>query len=387
MKRRELSLIWHVHQPFFVPDEEVLEQLICSYRPLLALHRELGVPLSLNICGGLLERLATLAPAWIEGLRTAIDGGLVELLGSGKFHPLLPLLPHERARAQVRADLEAKARILHVEPQGFWPTDLGWTHALVPILAEAGLRWVVVDSSAKVAASALPAWQSTTVAGHRVLRPQISPLVGAAELGAVHRLRLGDTEVFALLRHHELSWDLVDQQEGVLHHPELLDEVLDRVEAHYASGASLLILGDDGERIHPQTLITYRRLLEALRQRGIALVTGSAALEARIAEATEAYLPTSTFLIDFSAWLTTPDDLACLRQLDEVQRLFEDVRRRVRRQGNEEAQRALVKLEGELAKTEDSALYFWKYLRRTREPFLDTLARLRSALDELDLRP
>jgi hypothetical protein len=201
----------------------------------------------------------------------------------------------------------------------------------------------------------------------------------------VHRLKLGDAEVFALLRHHELSWELVDQQEGVLHRPELLDKVLDDVAAHYASGASLLVLGDDGERIHPQTIITYQRLLEALRQQEITLVTGSAALEAHAAEATEAYLPTSTFLVDFSAWLTTPDDFVCLRQLDEVQRRFEDVCRQARRRGSEEVQQTLTKLGKELLKTEDSAFYFWKYLRRTREPFLDTLAHLRSALDELDL--
>ena len=372
---RELVLAWHVHQPFFVPDEEVLEQIERSYAPLLALHEELEVPFSLNVCGALLERLERLAPAWVERLRGLIERGLVEPLGSGKCHPMLPLLPLARARAQIVADAAIKERVLGVTPAGFWPTDLGWSHALVPLVADAGVRWVAVDSSAKVAAAALPAWDEAKVAGHRVLRPELAPLVGPSELGEVHRLAHGDTHVDALLRHHALSWDLVDQQAGVLREPDALGPWLESVDAHYASGASLLLVGDDGERVDPQTLPSYRATLEALREREIVFTSGAAALEARTPR--EIYLPASTFQVDFGPWLTTPDDLVCRRRLEEVQARFLAAERRL---GSD----AVAHLAGEMLDVEDSAFTFWKYLRRTREPFLVKLAAIEASLDALD---
>ena len=384
MSRRELVLLWHIHQPFFVPDEEVAEQVVRSYRPLLELHRELDMPFGLNVCGGLLDRLVTIAPDWIELLGEEVRAGRVELLGSGKFHPLLPLLPRERARAQIVADAESKRAALGACPAGFWPTDLGWTHWLVPLLRDSGYRWVVVDSSAVVAASILPGWRPNTTMGHRVLEPELAPLASEAELGEVYRLRLGDAEIFALPRHHERSWDLVDQQEGLLHDNSRMERALDRVEEHYRSGSSLLVIGDDGERVHPQTLVAYRRWLEALGERGIELVTGSSAVNARAEDAQEIYLPTSTFLVDFAAWLTTPDDFACLRHLEEVERRFEEVARRVRRSGDTAARIRLDAIDARLLAAEDSGFYFWKYLRRTREPFLAALQIARAELEALD---
>ena len=319
---RDLALVWHIHQPFFVPDAEVLEQLVESYRPLLALHRELSLPFTLNVCGGLLSRLARLAPDWVGELRGELDAERVELVGSGMFHPMLPLMPYERARRQIEADLEAKRALLGAAPAGFWPTDNGWAHWLVPLLAERGVAWVVVDSSAAVQGAVLPSWRGAHKHGHRVLEPELSPLVGARELGQVHRLCHGEAQVFALLRHHELSWDLVDRQEGALHHEARLSPFLAGVRAHYASGADLLVLGDDGERVRPQTLPGYRRCLEALRDDGVRFVTGSRALAPRRAGATERYLPATTSLVDLSAWLTTMDDHACHGQLRAVQDRF-----------------------------------------------------------------
>lgn len=375
--KRELVLAWHIHQPFFVPDSELREQIEKSYRPLLSLHRELGVPFCLNVTGTLLERIDRIAPEWVELLREEIAIGRVEPLASGKCHPLLPLLPHARARAQVEADVAIKERVLGVRPRGLWPADLGWCHSLVSIVADAGVRWVTVDSSAKIAASSLPAWKASVTDGHRVLTPELAPLVAGAELGDVHRLELGNSSVCALLRHHELSWDLVDLQDGALHWVDRVDSFLDGVDAHYGSGADLLVIGDDGERVHPQTLASYRRVLETLRAREIEFVTGSAALAAREERASPIYLPASTFLVDFAAWRTTPDDLVCWRQLEEVERRYEEIARSMPDAPELDALNAL------LLECEDSAFTFWKYLRRTREPFHARLAELRARLDAM----
>ena len=377
---RDVALVWHVHQPFFVPDAEVEAQHLESYAPLLALHRQLDVPFTLNVCGGLLDRLATLAPEWVEATHADAEAGRLELVASGKFHPMLPLLPHERAERQIEADLESKRASLGARPRGFWPTDLGWAHWLVPLLAERGLEWVAVDSAAAVEGSVRPTWREDVTRGHRVLAPELSPLVAAQELGQVHRLRFGDHTLHALLRHHALSWDLVDAQTGVLHRPDRLPAFRAAVAAHFDSGADLLVLGDDGERVRPRTLSSYRACLEALREDGVRFVRGSDAVDARRAGASERYLPAGTSLVDFSAWTTTPDDHVCLAQLRAVQDRWVRLFQSATASGHTRRLEALAAIDAELLPCEDAALTFWKYLRRTREPFLVRLHALREAL-------
>lgn len=375
---RELVLLWHIHQPFFVPDEEVREQVVRSYRPLLELHRSLEIPFGLNVCGRLLERLAVLAPDWVELLQEELAAGRVELLGSGASHPLLPLLPHARARAQVVADLKCKESVLSTRPVGFWPTDLGWSHWLVPILSDAGLSWTTVDSSAVVAASILPAWESALTMGQRVLSPELSPLVASTELGRLYRLKLGDASLFALPRHSERTWDLVDRREGVLHDVTSLESALIKISEHYDAGASLLVIGEDGERVHPQTVTAYQRWIEGVQERGISFVNATDAVESRAKEAREIYLPTSTALVDLSAWLTTPDDWICFRQVDEVERRFDDLMRRRPKDPR------LSRIQAAMLDVEDSGFYFWKFARRTREPFFERLEQIRRALDSIE---
>ncbi len=372
---RDLVLIWHVHQPFFVPDDEVLEQVQRSYEPLLAVHEASpSRPLALNVCGGLLRRLARLAPGWVARLRAAVEAGHVEPLGSGMFHPMLPMLPVPRARAQILADADTKEELLGVRPRGFWPTDLGWSHHLVPLVAEAGVAWVAVDSSAKVQAAALPAWEERHVMGHRVLAPEIAPLVGPSELGEIHALQFGEATVAALLRHHALSWDLIEQQRGAIRDAAAREAWLDAVEAHFDAGADLLVLGDDGERVDPQTLLGYQATLEGLEARGVRFVRGEDAVAGRAPR--PIYLPASTAQVDFAPWETCADDRVCLRRLEAVQARLIAAERRHGRE-------AVAPLSDRLLELEDAALTFWKFLRRTREPFLVGLAELDAALDAL----
>ncbi|MBK7579787.1 MAG: hypothetical protein IPI67_06210 [Myxococcales bacterium] len=381
--RRTLALFWHIHQPFFVPDSEVREQVVESYLPLLELHERLKIPFSLNVSGALLTRLPQLGPEFVERLVAAVDSGLCEVVGSGAFHPLLPLLTPERARAQVRFDVEAKQRILGRAPRGFWPADLGWSHFLVPILAELGIEWTVLDGAARVMGSVLPAWQPEERHGQKVLSPRLSPLLHESELGRVDALRVGENRVLSIARHPGLTWKLVDLDEGALHRPDEVESYGRAVEQYFASGASLLVLGDDGERINGRTRLTYERVLRALVERVDRVVQGSAAVEERAALAEERYLPTSTFLVDFSAWLNTPDDFVCFRLLETFTRELALRETLARHSGDAALQSALSAISSELLPLEDSGFYFWRYLRRTREPFVAKLELLSRRLREL----
>ena len=377
---RSVVLAWHVHQPFFVPDQEVLSWVAESYRPLLALHRERQIPFCLNVSGGLLRRLAELAPDFVAELAQAAENGDVELLGSGMYHPLLPLLPAERARAQIEGDLRAKRELLGRTPVGFWPADLGFAHWLVEPLAREGVSWTIVDGSALLASAALPAWETAVRDGQRVLAARPRPLVFETELGRVARAHLGSRSLDVLFRHHELSFELVDFENGVLTRPEHLQRVMDRVEAYFDAGARLLVLGDDGERVNVRTLNAYARVLDELQGRGASFETGTNAV-ARAERVDGSYLPTSTFLVDFEAWESAPDDRVCFRLLEEVQRSLEQTRLLAR--GNT----SLDDIAERLLELEDSGFYFWKFVRRTREPFIQRLSQIAEELRSIRLEP
>ncbi len=376
---RRLALVWHIHQPFFVPDEEVLEQLADSYRPLLSVHREHGVPLTLNVTGGLLERLARLAPDFVREL----GGEGVEIVASGMFHPLLPLLPTERAAAQMAADIASKMRHLGRAPRGFWPTDLAFSHSLVPELASRGIHWVIVDGAAKVASATLPGWQRTERQGQPVLEPRERPLIHEREWGVVDRAVLDDASLLVAYRHPRLSADLVDLELGALSNIEGVPGFVDQVEAYFDSGAPHLLLGDDGERIASSTLPAYRALLEEVEARDIEACLASTLVQDGATGAREIYLPASTFLVDFSAWQSTPDDQVCWRLLGQVEDKLAELRRLCRIQGSAAAADALDEIARELLPLEDAGFVFWKYLRRTREPFLSGLRRLDRRLEEV----
>ncbi|OFW36647.1 MAG: hypothetical protein A3F70_07375 [Acidobacteria bacterium RIFCSPLOWO2_12_FULL_67_14] len=92
--------------------------------------------------------------------------GQVELSTSPFYHPILPLLcdtdVHLRAHPQSRmprdrfrypqdaAEQIGRAVVLHrelfgAEPQGLWPSEGSVSDAVVPLVADAGLRWIATD--------------------------------------------------------------------------------------------------------------------------------------------------------------------------------------------------------------------------------------------------
>jgi len=91
--------------------------------------------------------------------------GQIELTTSPFYHPILPLLydtdiarrcmpqatlperfqAPDDAREQIRRAVEFHARRLGRRPQGCWPSEGSVCPEIIPLLAEAGLRWMATD--------------------------------------------------------------------------------------------------------------------------------------------------------------------------------------------------------------------------------------------------
>ncbi|MFO1489036.1 MAG: glycoside hydrolase family 57 [Verrucomicrobiota bacterium] len=110
----------------------------------------------LNLSGTLLETLSN--PAFQERVHGIVKCGellwhlqnkrIFDVLGSGYYHPVLPLIPAaDREEQLVRWQGIAKHLFWRTDFQGFWPPEMAFSMELIPLLKRLGYRYVIVDSN------------------------------------------------------------------------------------------------------------------------------------------------------------------------------------------------------------------------------------------------
>lgn len=73
--------------------------------------------------------------------------GIINILGSGYYHPVFPLVPPADWDAQIiRWRGIARRWFVHSDFQGFWPPEMGFCMEMIPLLRRRGYRFVLVDS-------------------------------------------------------------------------------------------------------------------------------------------------------------------------------------------------------------------------------------------------
>jgi hypothetical protein len=136
----------HLHQPVGNFDHVFEDHLRDVYRPLverLAAHR--FFPFALHLSGPLLEWLEAHDAKYLDMLgRLAADGD-VELLLAGFYEPVLASLPRQDRVEQIGWMREAIRRRFGVDAGGLWLTERVWEPDLAGDLADAGVRYVLVD--------------------------------------------------------------------------------------------------------------------------------------------------------------------------------------------------------------------------------------------------
>lgn len=147
-----LGLLLHFYQP---PGQlaPVLRRIVEeSYRPLLRVfNAHPNARASFNINAVLTEMLDDHGYQDVLASISALtQTGRVELTASGKYHPILPLLAHAEAQRQIQLNDATNERLFGAayQPRGFFPPEMAWDHAIAPLVAEAGLDWVVLSGIA-----------------------------------------------------------------------------------------------------------------------------------------------------------------------------------------------------------------------------------------------
>ncbi len=192
------ALVLNLHQPAGNLQQmlggetpEILQTLDRIPRSLWGFEDVARVHLSLS--GTLLEALAD--PAFQRNVYGVVDCGsllwhyqnlaLFRILGTGYYHPVLPLIPEaDRAEQLHRWRGIASHLFWRTDFGGFWPPEMGFSMELIPLLRQLGYRYVLVDSD-HVSPVTPMSWQELRY------RPHIA--------------RYGDSEIVVVVRDRDLS--------------------------------------------------------------------------------------------------------------------------------------------------------------------------------------
>src|SRR5919112_5659828 len=116
------------------------------YRPILGpLPERRFLPVVLHLSGPLLEWLEAHNPAYLDFLGRLVSDGQVELLLAGFYEPVLASLPRADRVEQIHWMRDAVHRRFGVDARGLWLTERVWEPELAADLADAGVRYALVD--------------------------------------------------------------------------------------------------------------------------------------------------------------------------------------------------------------------------------------------------
>jgi alpha-amylase/alpha-mannosidase (GH57 family) len=259
-----LGLLLHIYQP---PSQtpDVLARIVDeSYRPLLRTFRvRSGLRASVNINAVTTEMLIDHGYGdVVQAIRDLAETGQIELTGSGKYHPILPLIPPEEASRQIALNAESHARLFGdaYRPRGFFPPEMAFAPPVASPIAAAGHDWMLLGGIASTAST----WPLERV--HRVESEQsFSVLFRDDILSNIISFRSTDVPDFIgklrALTSPRMARYVVIAMDGETygHHipgweEEFLGRLYDAIASPAPTGRSRAARGQDASFIHPATL-------------------------------------------------------------------------------------------------------------------------------------
>jgi hypothetical protein len=136
----------HVHQPVGNFDHVFEEHTRDVYLPLLKRLKEREFfPIVMHLSGPLLEWLEKSHSSYLDMVGELAAAGKIEMLLSGYYEPILAALPREDRVEQIRWMHDAIKSRFGVNAAGLWLTERVWEPELAADLANAGVRYVLVD--------------------------------------------------------------------------------------------------------------------------------------------------------------------------------------------------------------------------------------------------
>ena len=146
MEKINFTMGLHCHQPVDNFRNIFDEAYKKSYEPFLTvLERHPKIKLSLHYSGSLLDWIVENKPQFLDKVKRLIDRQQVEILTGGYFEPILPMVPVEDAKGQIKMLTEAIKKHFDFKPFGIWIAERVWDPALSSIFKDLNIRYTILD--------------------------------------------------------------------------------------------------------------------------------------------------------------------------------------------------------------------------------------------------
>lgn len=294
------SFVLHLHQPVGNFHHVFDEHAVDVYRPFFDFlaERELW-PIGLHVSGPLIEWLGEHDADFHDRMGRLADEGKVELLSAGWYEPILASLSREDRATQLGWMREELERRFGVTPEGLWLTERVWEPDLPRDLADAGIRYTLVDDHLARRAG---------VASSDLLRPLRTESDGRyLDLMPIdERLRY----LIPFRPAEEIEADLRRRQEA---------------------GDPMALIGDDGEKFGgwPKTkewlyeggwLEDFGRRMDVLRDEGVVRLMTPARILEEVSPTGPVYLPSGSYS-EMEGWAMGGHWKGFLARYDEANRI------------------------------------------------------------------
>ncbi|MFX1389488.1 MAG: hypothetical protein ACFE9Z_05425 [Promethearchaeota archaeon] len=151
----DLTTYWapllHIYQPP-TQDLKVLKEIDKEcYKPLFSLlENHENVKFCLNINGVLIDLFYEFGLSdTMDLLKNLVSENKIQIVGTAKFHPILPLIPKKEAQNQIQMNEELNRKEFgRWERIGFFPPELAISGEIAKFIHHLGYKWVIMSGIA-----------------------------------------------------------------------------------------------------------------------------------------------------------------------------------------------------------------------------------------------
>ncbi|MBM3155445.1 MAG: hypothetical protein FJ008_09000 [Chloroflexi bacterium] len=144
--------LFHFYQPPTQTASMLMRISNEAYRPLLDVFADFPhARVTVNINGVLTEMLGQCGYSDVlDKLRKLAEDGQIEFTGSGKYHPILPLIPKDERERQIKLNYQTSRSFFGeaYAPRGFFPPELCYSKEIVGSVVESRHDWLIVSGIA-----------------------------------------------------------------------------------------------------------------------------------------------------------------------------------------------------------------------------------------------
>jgi alpha-amylase len=147
-KKIYLALVMHNHQPLGNFADVYESNFNSCYEPMIGmLEKHEQIKATLHYTGSLLDWLKAHRPNFITRVRALVERKQVEILSGGYYEPILVSIPDDDKIGQIQKLTSEVENLFNYKPQGMWLAERVWEPTLVKNIADAGIRYTIVDDT------------------------------------------------------------------------------------------------------------------------------------------------------------------------------------------------------------------------------------------------